>query len=161
MAKVRAKRNSAKGKSMIYEIDQLYASIQNDQTKLSKLYEKMIAANEKSIMAVVKKLDKIKQKTAKTKNVQGKKVGQSKHSEMNVLQKELDVLKIEKSSLENGYKKFIARLKVVKEFEKEWVKKTNIKPKTKKKKTGQVKQPIEMSEQTETKVELVSDVTSE
>lgn len=139
---------------MTHELAQLHACIESDQIKINKLYEKMIAANEKSIMAVVKKLDKAKQVSAKTKATQGKKVAKSGASEANAFQEELDILKVEKSMLENGYKRFTASLKAAKEFEKAWAKKVSAKPKSKvKKKTVK---PAEIVEQLETpQVDLV------
>lgn len=152
MAKV--KKSTAKSKSITQELAQLQACIESDQVKINKLYEKMIAANEKSIMAVVKKLDKAKQVSAKAKAAQGKKVAKSGASEVVTFQKELDLLKVEKSTLENAYKKFTASLKAAKEFEKTWAKKVSAKPKSKAKK--KVVKPAEIVEQVETpQVDLV------
>jgi hypothetical protein len=145
MAKV--KKSIVKPKSMTQELIQLHACIESDQVKINKLYEKMIAINEKSVMAVVKKLDKAKQVSAKAKAPQEKKVTKSGVSEVNAFQKELDLLKVEKSKLENGYRKFTASLKAAKEFEKAWAKKVSAKPKSKvKKKTVKLTESVEQSE---------------
>ena len=89
MAKVKKSTAKLKPKSMTHELAQLQACIENDQVKINKLYEKMIAANDKSVMAVIKNLDKAKKVSAKTKAAKGKKVAQSGGSEVNAFQKEL------------------------------------------------------------------------
>ena len=119
MIKKKSAKNT-KAKSITHEIDQLHSCIESDQVKLNKTYEKVTATSQKSILRLTTQINKLKQKMIKAKNGKNSKSNPVDQQNLLALQKELDLLKTETSSLSAGYKKFIAQQKATKLFEKEW-----------------------------------------
>jgi len=104
-------------------IEELHQCIQSDQAKLEGAYEKSIATVDKNLTRLTVSLDKINKKIAKVKMSKKKSVDKSLTSTLLSLENELALIKAEKSSLENGHKKWVAQQKVIKQFEKDWAKK--------------------------------------
>ncbi len=143
MAKQKMKATKKQKNNVVMkDINRLHICISKDQDQLEKSYKKAVVSASKNVLTVKKALAKAKIQASKTKNVKANapKVHQSALSEIQSLQKQLDVLKDESASIEAGYTKFNAQQKALLKFEKEW---TKTAPSTKRKPTRQRKIVIE------------------
>ena len=136
MAKRKGKvAKKQKNNAVMNDINGLHACISKDQDQLEKLYKKSCIAANKAVLTIQKSLAKAKNKSIKAKRnkTSAPKVYQSVLLEIQSLQKQLDTVKGEWSSIEAGYTKFNAQQKALFKFEKEWHKKSvNVKKKPKK-----------------------------
>lgn len=117
------------------DINALHVCISKDQDQLEKLYNKTVISANKTVLAAKKSLAKAKKLAVKTKRHKksAPKAYQGALSEVQSLQKQLEVLKSEYAFIEAGYTKFNAQQKALINFEKEWKKKTaSVKKKPKK-----------------------------
>jgi paraquat-inducible protein B len=111
---------------MSADINDLHACIEQDQKKLAKAYTGSLADIAKAIARATKAFRKEKKQLAKSKKLPMKKVD---NKALQLQKEELENLKEEAALLKAGYKKFRAEQKILKQFEKVWLRKmkTNFK----------------------------------
>ena len=121
-----AKRTStpkAKTSGFSVQVRALESCLAADHAKLQKIYPKVLSDVDKAIARKTQELKKAKSKAKPSKG--GKtpaNVLKAKTAELTTLEKALDALKVEKSSLQTGHKKFTALHKANQQVEKIWVK---------------------------------------
>ncbi|HVV69741.1 MAG TPA: hypothetical protein VHE99_12055 [Gammaproteobacteria bacterium] len=121
-----AKRTStpkAKTSGFSVQVRALESCLAADHAKLKKIYPKALSDVEKAIVRKVQELKKAKSKAKPA--AKGSKPGANllkAKVALNILEKAIDALKVEKNSLQAGHKRFTALHKANQQAEKIWVK---------------------------------------